>query len=49
MNNSTVFVKGIIYQKRTNVVDVNMNLYKWYSTIKNKIFLQNMINLYIKM
>lgn len=37
MNNSTVFDKGIIYKKRrrrTNVVDVNMNLYKWYRTIK---------------
>lgn len=50
MNNSTVFDKGIIYKKkrrRTNVVDVNMNLYKWYRTIK--MYLQNMINLYIKM
>lgn len=50
MNNSTVFDKGIILKKkkrRTNVVDVNMNLYKWYHTIK--MYLQNMINLYIKM
>lgn len=52
MNNSTVFDKGIIYKKkkkkrRTNVVNVNMNLYKWYRTIK--MYLQNIINLYIKM
>lgn len=52
MNNSTVFDKGIIHKKKKrrtkfNVVDVNMNLYKWYRTIK--MYLQNMINLYIKM
>lgn len=37
MNNFIVFDKGIIYKKkrrRINVVDVNMNLYKWYRIIK---------------
>lgn len=51
MNNSTVFDKGIIYKKKKKKKNkcsyVNMNLYKWYRTIK--MYLQNMINLYIKM